>query len=79
MEPTFKNGSTVLSSNIFYWFTKPKTGEVVVFKYHDKFIIKRIMKQKKDQFFVKGDNKKDTLKIGWIQRSDIVGKVFYTW
>lgn len=78
MEPTLKNGSEVLASSIPYIFSEPKVGDIVAFKKDDKVFIKRIKKRKDDNYYLMGDNEKDSLKIGWISKKDIIGKVIGT-
>lgn len=82
MEPTIKNGETVLASSLPYLFSKPKIGDIAVFVKEEKMFIKRIVKIDPSvaggKYFVSGDNKKDSLdsrKIGLVERSGIVGKV----
>lgn len=77
MEPTFINGSEVLVSSISYFFSKPKQEDIVVFKYLNKILIKKIKKIKSNSYFLEGDNIKDSLNVGWILRKDIIGKVIY--
>lgn len=77
MQPTFKNGETVLVSSVPYMFVRPKVGDIVVF-YHKtmkKNMIKRIKKIKNRRYFVMGDNKDDSKRMGWITRKQIVGRV----
>jgi len=90
MEPTLKNGSFVLVSSIPYLFAKPKVRDIIAFKKRpafakasagkEKIFIKRIAKinlstSSGEKCFVKGDNKKDSLEIGWIDKKEILGKV----
>ncbi len=78
MEPTFLNGSFLLVSSIPYLLIKPKVGDIIAFKKDDKIFIKRIVKINGEKYFVKGDNKNDSLdsrKFGWIEKKEIVGKV----
>jgi len=75
MLPEFKPGSTLIISSIPYSVSSPKIGDVVLFKRRDKMMIKRVKKVLNKKFFVEGDNKKDSLEIGWITKSDITGKV----
>jgi len=80
MEPFLLNSQTVLASSIPFIFSKPKVGDVVVFRYQNKHFIKRISKIKGDSLFLKGDNKEDSLdskKFGWIDRKNIFGKIFF--
>ena len=76
MSPFLKEGD-----NVLVWrFAKPKIGDVIVFKVNDKHYVKRIEKIKGDQYFVLGDNKKESIdskKFGWIDKKDIIGKVIY--
>lgn len=75
MMPTLKPNDKVLVSSIPYYISPPKVGDIVVFKYGKKFLIKKIAKIEKERYLVEGENKDDSLKIGKIERSDIVGKV----
>lgn len=77
MEPGLKVGANVLVSNIPYLIFKPKIGDIVVFIRKDKSFIKRIVKINEENFFVGGDNRDDSLKIGWIGKNEILGKVIY--
>ncbi len=77
MSPTLKPGDKVLTLN---WFINPNIEDIVVAKVKGKEIIKRVAKLKKDQLFLKGDNKKestDSRTYGWINKSAIFGKVIY--
>jgi phage repressor protein C with HTH and peptisase S24 domain len=71
MEPAYEPGDTV----IVVRFLKVGKGDVVIFKRDNIFYIKRVMKKSDTSFFVEGDNKKDSLHIGWIDKKDIIGKV----
>ncbi len=77
MEPTIKEGKEVLISSIPYFFLKPKTGDIAAFNYLNKVLIKRIKKVKSENYLMEGDNLSDSLKIGWIAKKDIIGKVIY--
>lgn len=81
-------GQSVLVSNIPYLFSKPKNGDIVVFKKEpafakassgkEKIFIKRIARIAGQKYFITGDNKNDSLDsrgLGWIRRQDILGKV----
>lgn len=77
MSPALKPGDKVLTIN---WFINPKMEDIVVAKVKGKEIIKRVAKLKRDQLFLKGDNKKestDSRTYGWINKSAILGKVIY--
>ncbi len=85
MEPALLNGGIVFVSSIPYLFSKPKVGDIVAFKIDNKVLIKRIMKinpspSSGEKYFVKGDNKSDSLdskSIGLINKKDILGKVWF--
>ena len=80
MEPTIKNGEEVLISSFFYWFKKPKIGDIVAFRDSGKILIKRIVKISAGKYFLVGDNKEDSLdsrKLGLIERRNILGRVVY--
>ncbi len=79
MEPTLREGDRVLALTWCYLLSKPKKGEIIVFKdaeqTHDKYIIKRISKVQGHSISVKGDNKHDSLKLKAIKQLHIIGKV----
>ncbi len=88
MEPTFKPNQTLLVSSIPYFFREPKVGEVVVVKdprdpstssgQGGRLLLKRIDKKRKEEYFVVGDNPKqstDSKDFGWITNKEIIGKV----
>ena len=75
MMPTLNPNEKVLVSSIPYLFGSPKKGDIIIFKYEKKFLIKKISKVEGGRYLVEGENKNDSLKIGEIERSDIVGKV----
>jgi len=82
MEPSIKNGQTVLVSLIPYLFSKPKINNIVALgeRKSGKVFIKRIVKVDREKYFVSGDNKKDSVDskdFGWILKKNIVGKVIY--
>jgi len=80
MEPNLFNNQTVLTSSIPFIFSKPKSGDVVVFKVDDRIYVKRVKEIKNQKFFLIGDNNRDSLdskKIGWISKQQILGKVVY--
>ena len=75
MMPKLKPGEKILVSTLPYLFSSPKVGDVIVFKYQNKFIIKKISKIKNEEYLINGENKKDSLKIPKIKRKEILGKV----
>ncbi|HUD09365.1 MAG TPA: S26 family signal peptidase [Patescibacteria group bacterium] len=80
MEPAIRNGETVLASNIFYWFKKPRINDIVAFRSAGGISIKRITKINQEKYFLAGDNQQDSLdsrKFGLISRQKILGKVIY--
>lgn len=77
MEPLIKFNSEVLVSSFPYFFSRPKVGDIVAFWHFDKVLIKRIKRAKSFHYFIEGDNVSDSLKIGWIDKNDIIGKVIY--
>lgn len=83
MTPAFKENDVVLVNRLSYFFSKPKIGDIVVLK-RERYIIKRIAKidlsADGQKFFVIGDNQKestDSRNFGWIDKKEIIGKVFY--
>lgn len=80
MEPTIRNGRTVLASNLPYFFRKPKIRDIVAIrqKKSGKILIKRIVEANKGKYILRGDNRNDSFdskRFGEIGRGDILGKV----
>lgn len=78
MEPTLLDGRIIFISSIPYLISRPKIGDMVAFRQKSKIFIKRLIKISNGNYFVKGDNTKDSLdsrNFGWISKKDIVGKV----
>lgn len=78
MTPSLNESEEVIT--ISYFFTKPKIGDIVVFRdIVPPFVFcKRITKIFNDKIWVEGDNKKisiDSRKFGYIEKSNIIGKV----
>jgi len=71
MIPAFRPDDHVLTLN----WTQPKVSDVVVFKDNDRYFLKRIIKIKKNLFYVSGDNKKESLVLGPMVKKQVVGKV----
>ncbi len=75
MYPALNSGDYLLVNKLARKFS---AGDIVVFKHHDKFLVKRIGKIAGDEFLVVGDNvsmSKDSRMFGLINRNSIVGKV----
>ena len=77
MLPIFKPNDRVLVSSLPYFFSNPRTNDIIVFKYEGKIMIKRIKKKENSKIFVAGDNSADSLKIEPIEKKEILGKVIY--
>ena len=75
MLPTLKPGDRVIVSSLPYFFSKPRAGDVIVFRYNKKMMIKRIKKIENKKIFVEGDSNRDSLKIEPIGRNQILGRV----
>lgn len=73
--PTLNPNEKVLVSSIPYLFGSPRKGDIVIFKYSGKFMIKKITKIEKDGYLVEGENKNDSLEIPKMNKQAIVGKV----
>ena len=78
MDPAISHREEVLTFS--YIFTKPKVGDIIVFKHIvPPFIFcKRIKKIIKDEVWVEGDNRKESIdsrKFGFIKKQNIIGKV----
>ena len=80
MLPTLKPGQDILCFNWAYFFSKPKKGDVVVFRKNGKDMIKRIQKLLDREVFVQGDNGKestDSRNFGPVDKSQLVGKIIW--
>lgn len=78
MEPEIKNGSFFIASSIPFLIQNPKIGDSVVFKNHDKIVVKEISKMENDKFVVKGKNLLDSKEFSPIKRDEILGKLIWT-
>ncbi|MBI2144631.1 signal peptidase I [Candidatus Woesearchaeota archaeon] len=83
MQPTINDGERVVVLRWAYLFSAPKAGDVVVFKGSDgKDYAKRVSAAVKNEFFVKGDNEKDSRdsrSFGAVKKTSVVGKVVMTY
>lgn len=77
MMPELKPGETIIASSVPYLLSNPRIGDIILFKKNHKTLIKRINKISKDAYYIAGDNKNDTLGIGKINKSDIIGKLVF--
>ena len=80
MQPKLKENDLVLVSKIFYIFKSPSINDIVAFERSGKILVKRIIKISGNNYFISGDNKKDSFDskaFGPIKKESIVGKVFY--
>ena len=75
MEPKLKDGSFLITSSIPFLFAKPKPGDMILFVFEDKTIVKKIVKLEDGKYFVEGENKLDDKKFPPISKSKILGKV----
>ncbi len=76
MEPTLKNGQTVLISSVRSF----KKGDVVIAFMNGKEVIKRITKKQNGQVYLEGDNKlksTDSKKHGWLVDNHVMGRVIW--
>lgn len=77
MMPVLKPGQEILVSSLPFLFRNPNEKDIVAFKVGGKFVVKRVKKVKGNRLQVVGDNKLDSKDFGWIERSEIIGKVIY--
>jgi len=76
MEPNLHDGQWLIINRI----SRPKVGDVVVFRYGSTELIKRIIRPVGDGWWVEGDNKDfstDSRSFGPIPKTAIVGKVMW--
>ena len=53
---------------------------MVVIKKNDKEMVKRVQEVQGHEYFVQGDNKKestDSREFGWVKKEEIIGKVIW--
>lgn len=77
MEPTLKEGEKIIASGILYLFKRPKINDIVVFKFENIFLIKRVINIKNGKYFLRGDNIKDSLDskvFGEVKKEKIIAK-----
>ncbi len=77
MLPTLKPGDRVIASSIPYVFSNPKPGDAIIFRYNNKALVKRIVRAEDKKYYVRGDNQVDSLRIEFIRKEQILGKVIY--
>ena len=77
MMPYLNPNDRVVVSSLPYFLTNPKAADVVVFRYNNKILIKRIVKVLDNGVEVRGDNKSDSLNIKSIRKNQILGKVVF--
>lgn len=80
MEPVLFEGDSVIVSFIPFFFKSPKIGDIVLFldNKNNKYLIKRIKEIDKENYFLIGDNikdSKDSRYFGYISKKNILGKV----
>lgn len=82
MFPTLHSGDIVIASSLPYFFTTPKTNDIIICidPRNGKIMVKRIAKIDIKGFVVAGDNpgnSTDSRVFGHLNRRDIIGKVIY--
>ncbi len=82
MIPILKHGQVVLVNRLSYFLTEPKIGDLVALidPRDKKVLIKRLARIKNYQYFVLGENKKqstDSRAFGWLKKKDIIGKIIF--
>jgi signal peptidase I len=77
MLPHFKPNDRIVASNIPYLLRKPKIGDVVLFRYNNKILVKRIVRIENKKYYLAGDNKSDNLKTQPIDRKQILSKAIF--
>ncbi len=77
MEPYLKGGSFFIATNLIYKLRKPKNGDIILFKYNSKIVVKKIYKIEERKYYIEGINKNDTKDFHPITRSSILGKLLF--
>ena len=80
MSPFLKDKDLIIASYIPFFFKNPKINDVVVVKYDNKILVKRVKKIKENKYFIKGDNKNDSWdssSFGLVKKKDILGKFLF--
>lgn len=77
MEPELTEGDEVLVSPIPYILFRPKEKDIIAFRLSNKILIKRIKRINRSHFLPQGDNISDSLRLGWIEKKDIIGKLIF--
>lgn len=73
MFPAYKPGDHVLTFNWGYI----KAGDVIAFDVGLKHFIKRVERVRSGLYYVYGDNRRESAKMGPIKKEQIVGKVVF--
>lgn len=76
MRPALRPGDSV----VIWRGTRARVGDVVVAKIGNKHYVKRISRSLGDKVYLLGDNpghSVDSRNFGWVERSKIVGRVFF--
>ncbi len=74
MLPVLKPGQNIL---VWHWFLMPKAGDLVVFQKEGRSIVKRVKEIEDKKLWVAGDNAGDSKDFGWLNRSEVLGKVVW--
>ena len=84
MEPALSPGERVFVNRTAYWFSKPRSGDLVVVRdprQHDRLLLKRIDRPAEaGGWLVLGDNPEvstDSREFGPVSRELILGKVWF--
>ena len=77
MMPNLKPNDRVIASSLPYFSREPRIRDIVVFRYNDKILVKRIIRIEDRKYYLEGDNKYDSLKTEPIERDFILGKVIF--
>lgn len=75
MEPSAREGDFVFAWKLFF---RPKEGDMVVFLNSVSGVrfLKRITKCEGNRYWMEGDNARDTMQVGWVEKKYILGKAY---
>lgn len=75
MQPAIREGSRIIVFRWAYLFSRPKIGDVIVFRSGGSEYVKRVKALAENGFIVEGDNRSDSRKMPLVTGGSVVGRV----